>query len=166
MRTRLAFGLFLLLGATAGFAAPRRTPAVSVTMKDGSAVPNPIVINAPAGINPSPVIVTLQNTGSPKMDWTAAVAPAVGEPVVLAGQEDPKLVDAAVYKVAGRVPEPAKDGAEYLTRAQIAERYDRSPRTVDDWCRAADWPAGRRRGRVMEYRAELVDAAVRRRGHE
>ena len=77
-----------------------------------------------------------------------------------------KLVDAAVYKVAGRVPEPAKDGAEYLTRAQIAERYDRSPRTVDDWCRAADWPAGRRRGRVMEYRAELVDAAVRRRGHE
>jgi len=70
-----------------------------------------------------------------------------------------KQVEAAVRKVAAREPEPAAAAAagDYLTRAQIARRYNRSPRTVDDWCRAEDWPAGRRRGRVMEYPAELVD---------
>ncbi len=73
MRMRLAIGLFLLATATSGLAAPRRAPAITVT-KDGAAVPNPLVINAPAGgPDPAPSVVTLANSGSPKMDWTAAV---------------------------------------------------------------------------------------------
>jgi hypothetical protein len=73
MNKRLAMGLFLLAAAATGLAEPRRTPAISVTM-GGGAVPNPIVINAPAGgPNPGPTTITLQNTGSPGMNWTAAV---------------------------------------------------------------------------------------------
>ncbi|OLE22496.1 MAG: hypothetical protein AUG49_18895 [Catenulispora sp. 13_1_20CM_3_70_7] len=73
-------------------------------------------------------------------------------------------VEAAVREIAAREAEPADNAEDYLTRQEIAERYGRSLRTVDDWCRAADWPAGRRRGRVMEYPATPVEEIARRRG--
>lgn len=52
-----------------------------------------------------------------------------------------------------------------LTIPEIAEKYGRPERTIEQWRRAYDWPApsGTREGtgRPLEYDPDAVDAAVR-----
>jgi excisionase family DNA binding protein len=57
---------------------------------------------------------------------------------------------------------PSVSTGKYLTKAQIAEHYGVSPRTIGNWVSKGVLPA-LKIGRVLRFNVEACDAALQRR---